>query len=158
MPPLLDRLQRDGAELGFALVDGDHSAEGVREDLDNLLRFRPNVPFYIVMHDSFNPHCRLGLRQANWSTNRYVHAVELDFVSGIVHSAPAYRDELWGGLALGILLPFEREGRFEITGSAERTHKAIMVSRHLLLKRFTAEGKWTLRRAAGRTKRVLLGG
>jgi methyltransferase family protein len=158
LPPLLDRLQRDGAELGFALVDGDHSAEGVREDLDNLLRFRPIVPFYVVMHDSFNPQCRIGLTRANWSANRYVHAVELDFVAGIVHYAPAYRDELWGGLALGILLPFEREGRFEITGSAEQTYKAITVSRYLLLKRLTAEGKRTLRRAAGRTKRVLLGG
>lgn len=158
LPPLLDRLQRDGAELGFALVDGDHSADGVREDVDNLLRFRPIVPFYIVMHDSFNPQCRRGLRRANWSANPYVHAVELDFVAGIVHCAPAYRGELWGGLALGILLPFKRQGHFEITGSAEQTHKAIMTSRRRSLKRFVARGKGALRRTAARTKQVFLGG
>lgn len=41
LPSLIDRLAEEGAELSFALVDGDHSAEGVRKDIDNLLRFRP---------------------------------------------------------------------------------------------------------------------
>src|SRR5512135_3720002 len=50
LPPLIDRLQREGAELSFTLVDGDHSAEEVRKDIDNLLQFRPTVPFYIITH------------------------------------------------------------------------------------------------------------
>ena len=104
LPPLIDRLQREGAELSFALVDGDHSTEGVRRDIDNLLRFRPTIPFYIIMHDSFMPCCRDGLKQANWSANPHIHAVELDFVPGIVNPAPKFRNELCGGLALGILL------------------------------------------------------
>ena len=90
LPPLIDRLQREGAELGFALVDGDHSTEGVRKDIDNLLRYRPIVPFYIVMHDSFIPSCRDALKQANWSANAHVHAVDLDFTTGGVSPSPHF--------------------------------------------------------------------
>jgi hypothetical protein len=158
LPSLIERLGKQDAELGFALVDGDHSAEGVRKDIDNLLRFRPTVPLYIVMHDSFNPQCRLGLKQANWSANRFVHAVELDFVAGTINSAPNYRDQLWGGLALGILLPHERQGRFEITGRAERTRKAVMFSSQTLFKQFKTHAKRTLpARVAFKAKRMLFG-
>jgi hypothetical protein len=158
LPPLIDRLAEEGAELSFALVDGDHSAEGVRKDIDNLLRFRPIVPLYIVMHDSFNPQCRLGLIQAHWSANRYVHAVELDFVAGTVNSAPNFRNQLWGGLALGILLPHERRGRFEITGRAERTRKAAMFSPEIRFEQFTGRAKRTLPgRVAVKAKRMLIG-
>ncbi len=129
LPPLIERLQGEQAELGFALVDGDHSADGVRKDIDNLLRFRPSVPFYIVMHDSFNPACREGLREARWGDNPFVHAVELDFVVGVVNPAPAFRDQLWGGLALAILLPHERAGRFEITARAEQTLRYLRMLR-----------------------------
>ena len=149
LPPLIDRLQRVGAELSFALVDGDHSTEGVRKDIDNLLRFRPTIPFYIVMHDSFMPCCRDGLKQANWSANPHIHAVELDFVPGIVNPAPKFRNELCGGLALGILLPHERQGRFEITARSELTLQAAMASLY--------PRRSLLRRAAGKAKRVLLG-
>jgi hypothetical protein len=124
LPPLIARLQKEGAELGFALVDGDHSTAGVKEDIDNLLKFIPTVPFYIIMHDSFNPHCRAGLKQANWAANPYVHAAELDFVPGTVNPTPAFRDQLWGGLAMGILLPHKRKGRFEVTARSERTYFA----------------------------------
>jgi hypothetical protein len=156
LPPLIDRLNQERAQLSFALVDGDHSAEGVRKDIDNLLRFRPTTPFYIVMHDSFNPQCRLGLRQAKWSASPYVHAMELDFVPGIVACAPAFRDQLWGGLALGILLPYERQGRFEITAKSERTRQTVMLSSRLSIKRFSNYARRTLPgRAAAKALRSI---
>jgi hypothetical protein len=156
LPPLISRLNQEHAQLSFALVDGDHSTDGVRKDIDNLLRFRPTTPFYIVMHDSFNPQCRLGLRRANWASNRCVHAVELDFITGIVASAPAFRDQLWGGLALGILLPHEREGRFEITARSERTHRAVMLSSRSTLQRVRNYAKRTLPgRAAAKALRLM---
>ena len=126
LPALLDRLQREGAEISFALVDGDHTTEGVRKDIDNLLRFRPTVPLYVIMHDSFNPNCRRGLREANWARSPYVHAVELDFVAGTVNRSPAFRNQLWGGFALGILLPAKRAQRFEITARSEATHQTAL--------------------------------
>ena len=32
----------------------------------------------VILHDSFNPECREGMRTANWAANPQVHAVELD--------------------------------------------------------------------------------
>jgi hypothetical protein len=145
LPPLLEELQRKRAPLSFALVDGDHSTEGVRRDINHLLQFKPTVPFYIVMHDSFNPACRAGLRLAQWGSNPHVHAVELDFVAGIVNPAPVFRGQLWGGLALAVLLPKERTGRFEITARSEQTLKTVMkaqVSRRSVPRRVAS---WTKR-------------
>lgn len=144
LPTLLRELQHKGAELSFALVDGDHSAEGVRKDIDNLLRFRPTAPLYIIMHDSFNPQCRLGLRTANWLANKYVHAVELDFVAGVVCPVPAIRNQMWGGFAMGILLPQAREGYLEVTARSEQTFQAALRSTPLLLKRVTDQAKRVL--------------
>jgi len=50
----------EGTELSFALGEGDHSTAAVRKNLENLLRFRPTVPLYTVMHDSSNPVRRKG--------------------------------------------------------------------------------------------------
>lgn len=133
--------------MAFALVDGDHSPDGVRKDINHLLQFRPSVPLYIVMHDSFNPGCRDGLRRAQWAYNPQVHVVELDFVPGVAHPAPAFRDQLWGGLALGVLLPEERTGRFQITARAEATLKAVVRAQVLNKSRF--------RRGASKIKRIL---
>jgi hypothetical protein len=123
LPPLLHRLQQEGAEVGFVLVDGDHSTEGVRTDIDMLLKYKPITQLYIIMHDSFNAECRRGLRLANWAASPYVHAVELDFVPGSVNPSPTFRGQLWGGLALGILKPEPRQGRFEVTGKSELTYE-----------------------------------
>ena len=150
LPPLLDRLQRENAELSFALVDGDHSAEGVRNDIENLLTFKPNVPLYIIMHDSFNPGCRAGLRMARWSSSPYVHSVELDFVPGTVNPSPAFRNQLWGGLAMGILFPYKRSGRFEITGKAEQTFNAVITSQ--------SQKPTLLKRVLGKMRQLLSAG
>jgi hypothetical protein len=123
LPPLIERLQEERAEVGFVLVDGDHSAEGVRKDINNVLKLKPIVPMYIVMHDSFNPECRRGLRESDWAGCPYVHAVELDLVAGTVNPSPTFRGQLWGGLALGVLRPEPRRGRFEVTGRADRTYQ-----------------------------------
>jgi hypothetical protein len=133
LPRLLVRLQASGEELGFALVDGDHSAEGVRRDLDHLLRYTPNVPFFIVMHDSFNPRCRRGIKTANWAANPYVHAVELDFVPGSVHPSPAFRGQLWGGLALACLNPHTRQGPIEVVGRGDLAYRLALTSAPRLL-------------------------
>src|SRR4029079_11098995 len=116
-------------------------------DIENLLKVVPSVPFYIVMHDSFNPDCRRGLQTAPWSANQFVHAVELDFVPGTVNPSPAFRNQLWGGLALGILFPYERTGRFEITGRASQTFNSVMMSR--------SGNRSVLGRAVGKMKHLL---
>jgi hypothetical protein len=150
LPPLLERLGRERAELGFVLIDGDHTSEGVRRDINNLLKFRPRVPLYVILHDGFNPDCRAGMRSADWASSPYVHAFDLDYVLGNINPAPGFRNELWGGLALAILLPEERQGRFEVTGKGELTLQAAIAATR-------PPQRSLLRRAASKAKRMLLG-
>lgn len=135
LPPLIERLEAEGAEIGFVLVDGDHSAEGVRRDINNVLRIRPKAELLVVMHDSFNPECRRGLCEAAWASCPQVHAVELDFVCGTVNPSPKFRGQLWGGLALGVLRPEPRRGRFEVTGRADLTIAMIQEGERLQARR-----------------------
>lgn len=115
LPPLIERLNRERAEVGFVLVDGDHSTDGVRNDIDTVLAIEPRCALYVAMHDSFNQECRAGLKLAALDENPYVHAVELDFVPGRVNPMPAFRGQLWGGIAVSILSPDLRVGNLSIT-------------------------------------------
>ena len=145
LPQVVETIQNADAPLSFVLIDGGHSTETVRNDINQLLRFRPTVPLYILMHDSFNPDCRAGMRTANWANNPYVHSVELDFVIGTIVATPSHRNQMWCGLGLAILLPQQREGKFEITARAELTFQAATRAIY---------DSSLLRRAAGRAGRV----
>lgn len=136
LPPLIDRLQREDAAVGFVLVDGDHSSEGVRRDIDNILRYKSSTTLYIIMHDSFNPVVRRGLTAANWPGCPHVQRVELDLVAGGVNTSPNFRGQLWGGLAIGILTPEPRTGNLEITAGSQLTyHAAVRAFRPGLLRK-----------------------
>ena len=116
-PTLLARLETDRAPLGFVLIDGDHSTEGVRADINAVLRFKPNRPIFVVFHDSFNPECRSGILTADWHGCPYVHYVEIDFIPGVFHfesfdTAPAR--SMYGGLALALMLPEKRNFDLQI--------------------------------------------
>jgi hypothetical protein len=107
LPALLDGLD----DLEFVLIDGLHTAAGVQADIESLLNYKPRRDVWIAMHDSFNPECRRGMRNAAWASSRYVHAVELDFVSGQYDrpegSGPR---QMWCGLGLALMRPEERAG------------------------------------------------
>lgn len=106
LPALLARLERENAPLEFVLIDGDHSSDGVRRDLDSVLRYRPSRRVFVMMHDSFNGDCRAGMLAANWAGARHVAFVDLDFIHGkIVQQGGPFDGQLWGGLALVVLDP-----------------------------------------------------
>lgn len=115
LPTLLTRLQATRAPLGFILLDAEHSRDGVRRDIDNILRYVPERPLYVLMHDSFNPECRRGMREAAWAANPHVHLVELDFVPGrfVTREEDGFR-QMWCGFALAVLLPERRAGKLVI--------------------------------------------
>jgi len=126
IPRLLAALQQRGEDLEFVLVDGDHSAAGVKVDIEALLQYCPRKSLRILLHDSFNPDCRAGIRSADWAGCPHVHAVELDFVPGTFHAAAqggAFARSLWGGFALAELQPEPRRGGLVVTAGQEALHR-----------------------------------
>jgi len=112
LPPLLEKIQRADEPLSFILIDADHSYQGVKRDIENVLKFIPKQPLYILMHDSFNPNCRKGILLADWSSNPHVHMVELDYIVGrfMAKDEGAANRQMWCGFALAILLPEPHNG------------------------------------------------
>lgn len=110
---LVPRLLAELEGWDFALVDGDHTPEGVRNDLNAFLGQRPARRCHIVMHDSFNPACRKGILEADWD-HPWVHFVEVDFTMGNLMPQPHVHGQMWGGLAVAELSPQDRKGKLEI--------------------------------------------
>jgi hypothetical protein len=104
---LLARLGREGRGVDFVLVDGDHTAEGVRRDIEDLLAAEAVRSTVILVHDTMNEVVRAGLEQVDYEEHGKVGYVELDFVPGYVFREPSLEGELWGGLGL-IVVESER--------------------------------------------------
>jgi hypothetical protein len=158
LPALIERLQASDQPIDFVLIDADHSALGVRGDIESVLRYRPTKrPLYVIMHDSFNPECRRGMKEAAWEANPHVHAVELDFVVGLLcgkDERPGYERAMWCGLALAIFFPERRVGQLRIHEREAAHFQAAL--RH---SRYWSAKSWNLRfsvpRAAGRVRAQL---
>jgi hypothetical protein len=121
----LDELNAAGEALNFILIDADHSADGVRRDIETIIgRLAPPLePMFIAVHDSGNAECRRGISSAKWASCPYLHSVELDFVPGqiIEHAIRDDCSEVWGGLALAYLNPRLRTGELLISASSAAT-------------------------------------
>ena len=102
LPETLAQLSEAGLNVDFALVDGDHSAEGVARDMRDLLDSPAVGTTVIVMHDSMNEEVRRGLELVDYDAWRKVRYVELDCVAGYLFRDPLEK-ELWGGLALVVV-------------------------------------------------------
>jgi glycosyltransferase involved in cell wall biosynthesis len=119
LPLLLKALDEEQIPVDFILIDGDHSAEGVKKDLNSILAYIPKKPLFVMMHDSGNPECRRGMLEADWNASSYVQWVDLDFVPGrIVENGSTSQGEIWGGLALVYLTPAIRSGPLAIDRTA----------------------------------------
>ena len=127
LPLLLKELDASGIPVDFILIDGDHSAEGIRQDINAVLSYVPKQPLFIMMHDGFNSECRRGMSEAEWEKSPYVHFVDVDFVPGRVVEGNdnPFQGEMWGGLGLAFLSPRPREGRVKVQYSAKSMHHMI---------------------------------
>jgi SAM-dependent methyltransferase len=85
------RIEAEGTRFDLTVVDADHSADGVRRDLERALRFSD----VILLHDAYHPPCRAGIEAV--LADRDVYR-DLDLVPGGLQP-----DGLWGGL--GIVIP-----------------------------------------------------
>lgn len=99
LEPVFDQINQEGRRLEFILVDGDHTRKGVYRDLETIFAYPHKHPITILMHDSFNPECRKGIRTFLERHPEHVTYAELDYVTGAYWHNGTYR-EMWGGLAL----------------------------------------------------------
>lgn len=100
LPALLAGLADRGRNVDFALVDGDHSADGVRADLRCLLASPAVGKTVIVCHDTMNEETRAGIEAASPKDFEKVRLVELDLLPGYMGRLEPFTGQLWGGLGL----------------------------------------------------------
>ena len=127
IPLALIRLEALGLPLNYVLIDADHSAAGVRADIERVLTYRPRESMAILLHDSGNPDCREGMLSADWAANPHVQWVELDLVPGqiIEHTVESGRPEVWGGLAMAWLTPTPRKDALRISQGSKTSIRAM---------------------------------
>lgn len=111
LPAFLAQLAERGRQVDFALVDGDHSADGVRRDIEDLVASPAVERTVIVLHDTVNEEVRAGIDAVDWPTK--VSYVDSDWVPGHLWAEEYLRDELWGGLGLVLVDPADPGPRHE---------------------------------------------
>ena len=128
---LLEKHNEVNQPVEFILIDGDHSTEGGRNDIEAILRVPPQKQITVLMHDSFNPDCRAGILSAGWEYCPYVHEVEVDFIPGVYHehaSDTALPRTMWGGFACAVLKPEKRTGNLLISERQKGLFNAVLRS------------------------------
>lgn len=132
LPLLLQRLADDGKSPAFILIDGEHSTEGVRDDINSILASTITRPLTVLMHDSFNPECRSGMLSANYAANKHIHFADIDFLQGTYSVSKSVQGEMWGGFGLLILNPEIKEGTLDIKQSLQYSFdQTLKLSRHV---------------------------
>jgi hypothetical protein len=96
----LSQLADEGRNVDFVLVDGDHTPEGVRQDIEDLLNSRAVAQTVILLHDTASQWVREGIDSVRFEAWPKVGHVELDWIPGRLFAEPALRNELWYGLGL----------------------------------------------------------
>jgi hypothetical protein len=103
LPELLTALAESRRNVEFVLVDGDHSADGVKQDVEHLLASPALARTVILLHDTMNETVREGIERVPFEAWPKVAYVELDFVAGYMFREPGLLHELWGGLGLVVV-------------------------------------------------------
>lgn len=124
LPDLLKKIADEKIKLGFILIDGDHTPEGVRNDINAILRnYKPICRLVILFHDSFNPDCRKGILQAGWTDCPFVHYVDIDYIPGTyvndLYNGKIQQKTMWGGFCMAVLETTERKETLKILQSSK---------------------------------------
>jgi hypothetical protein len=103
LPTFLAEQAAEDRNVDLVVVDGDHSSEGVRQDIDDLLDSPALKRSVILIHDTANERVRRGLDAVHFNAWPKVTYVALDWIPGYLFAEPALRNELWFGLGLVIV-------------------------------------------------------
>ena len=109
LPKVLSELASAGVNVDFALVDGDHSADGAERDLRDLLASDAIRRTVIVLHDSLNDLVRAGFNRIDYAAEPKVVYADLDFIGGHLSYRGSFHHELWGGLGIVVARLRRRE-------------------------------------------------
>jgi len=127
LPATLEKITEQGLFVDFVFIDADHSADGVRRDIEALLAYRPKTKLIVMMHDSFNPDCRKGILAADWASCPYCHFVEIDFAPGALHPDAPIRRQMWGGLGFALFQPEPRTHELRVMASNQLLYEAALM-------------------------------
>ncbi len=100
LPRLLDQLTTRSVNVDLVLVDGDHSAEGVRRDVEDLLLSPAISHTLVLVHDTANPEVRAGLNAIDYTNWPKLTWVDLDWLPGYVSREDPTQGQAWAGLGL----------------------------------------------------------
>ena len=89
LPETLARFATEGRNVDFALVDGDHSYDGVKEDLEHLLASDAVARTVVVLHDTMNEDVRAGIESVEFERWPKVAFTDLNFVLQYQHASAA---------------------------------------------------------------------
>lgn len=129
---LFKQIEGAGKRLSFILVDGDHSKNGVFRDLEAILSYPHKHPLTILMHDSFNPQCRAGIKKAIKSSQiSTIQYAELDYITGSYSPNDNFL-EMWGGLAMIQLDPNVKKAAPITESQGNLFLLAKLFSKHLI--------------------------
>lgn len=103
LPTFLAQLAEQCRNVDFVIVDGDHTPDGVRRDIEDLLDTSALARTAILIHDTANERVRRGLDAVRFSAWPKVAHVELDWIPGQLFAEPTLRNELWYGLGLVLI-------------------------------------------------------
>ena len=151
IPKLISQLKNRNEALEFILIDGDHSETGVLSDITNCLNYSPKTQLTIVLHDSFNPNCRRGMKAYDYQHNNYIHYVELDFIGGVFNHDGLYR-QMWGGFALIIALAEKRTQKLTISECQSLKYKIVYYQSIHFIRRLLRPFKLIFNRLTKSTK------
>ena len=94
----------------------------VLEDITNVLKLLPKQAVTIILHDSFNPACRKGMKAYDYNSNKFIENVELDYVTGAFNHDGLYR-EMWGGFACIRMQPEKQIRPLEVTSYQDKLYR-----------------------------------
>jgi hypothetical protein len=103
LPEFLTQLAEQERNVDLVLVDGDHTPEGVRRDLEDLLDSAALSQTVVLVHDTANERVRAGVDGVRFAAWPKVVYVDADWIPGHLFAQPELRNELWYGLGLVIV-------------------------------------------------------
>ena len=90
----------------------------------------------IILHDSFNPQCREGIKSIDYSKYEFIEHIEIDYITGCFSPNKDFR-EMWGGFCLIKINPSYKVVNTKVNESQKPLfNRAYKGSKHIIKDKF----------------------